>query len=74
MPAKVVILPCLTKHDLTAERVLQAALDADLEGVVVMGYTKDGQHHFASSYSDGGTCLWLVEKLKMALLKMAERE
>lgn len=70
MPAKVINLNCLTRHDLTAERVLQSAIDADLEGVVLMGYDKGGQHYFASSYADGGTCLWLVEQLKRKLLEM----
>lgn len=70
MPAKVIKLDILTRHDLDATRVLDGALDADLEGVVVMGYDKAGEHYFASSYADGGTILWLIEKLKQQLMEM----
>jgi hypothetical protein len=70
--AKLFKLDCLTRHDLDTERVLLGAIHADLEGVVVMGYDKEGGYYFASSYADGGTCLWLVEKLKMKLLGMEE--
>jgi hypothetical protein len=65
---KVINLPCITRLDLTANRVLQSAIEADLEGVVLMGYTKDGEHYFCSSYADGGTCLWLIEKLKQEIM------
>ena len=72
MTAKIITLDCLTRHDITAERVLQGAIDAGLEGVVLMGYTKGGEHYFASSYANGGTCLWLLEKLKAELLSMGK--
>lgn len=72
MTAKIITLGCLTRHDLPPDRVLQGAIDADLEGVVLMGYTKGGEHYFASSYADGGTCLWLLEKLKAELLSMGD--
>jgi hypothetical protein len=72
MAAKIINLDCLTRHDLTAKRVLLGAIAADLEGVVLMGYDKKGKTYFASSYADGGTYLWLIEKLKMKLLGMEE--
>ena len=72
MTAKIITLDCLSRHDLSADRVLQGAIDADLEGVVLMGYGKEGEHYFASSYADGGTCLWLLEKLKARLMSMGE--
>lgn len=67
---KLVYLNGLTKLDLTANRVLNAAIDEELEGVVIMGYSKDGGEYFASSYADGGTCLWLIERLKRQLINM----
>ena len=72
MTAKIITLDCLSHHDLPADRVLRGAIDADLEGVVFMGYDKEGEHYFASSYADGGTCLWLLEKLKAKLMSMGE--
>ena len=33
-----------------------------------MGYTKEGDIYFSSSYADGGTVLWLMEICKKMLL------
>lgn len=68
--AEILMWDGLTKHDLPADRVLYGALDKELEGVVIMGYDKEGGLYFASSYADGGDVLWLMEKLKKALLEM----
>lgn len=65
---KVVYLGCVTSLDLPADRVLDAAKERQLDGVVVMGYDKDGQEYFASSYADGGNVIWLMERLKLKLL------
>jgi hypothetical protein len=65
--SKVVNLPCVTRLDLPPDRVLEAAI-GELSGVVVIGYTKEGQHYFATTYADGGDALWLIEKCKIALL------
>jgi coenzyme F420-reducing hydrogenase delta subunit len=66
--AEVINLPCITKLNLTAERVLDAALAAGLEGVLVLGYDPEGDIYMASSYADGGTVVWLMEKCKKRLL------
>lgn len=68
----VVVLPCETSLDIPAERVLEAAIEHGLSSVVVMGYTVDGIEYFASSIADGGTTLWLIERLKRQLLAVAE--
>ena len=65
----VVILPVVTRLDVPAERVLNAALDADLDGVVVIGKQKDGGYYFSSSLADGGDVLWLLEWAKLALMR-----
>lgn len=65
----IIYLGGITKLDVLVERVLQGALDSDLESVVLVGYTKEGEEYFASSIADGGTCLWLLEKLKKRLLE-----
>ena len=67
---KVVTFNGVTRLDIPAERVLNAVLEADLEKVVVIGYAKDGSEYFASSIADGGTVLWLMERLKLQLLNV----
>ncbi|RPJ29884.1 MAG: hypothetical protein EHM17_16135 [Verrucomicrobiaceae bacterium] len=61
----------ITKLDMPADHVLESAL-GKLEGVVILGYDKDGQEYFASSYADGGDMLWLLERAKKALLEVAD--
>jgi len=59
----------ITKLNSSPDRALEQAKDK-LEGVVIMGYTKEGDSYFASSYSDGGTVLWLMEVCKKLLLEV----
>ena len=65
---KVIPLGNITKLDIPVDRVLEAAKDR-LEGVVLMGYDKEGNLSFASTYADGGEVLWLLEKCKKILLE-----
>jgi hypothetical protein len=58
----------ITRLDLPPDRILQAAV-GKLEGVVVMGWDHEGKEYFASSYADGGTVLWLAERMKKMLLE-----
>lgn len=67
----VIPLGCLTKLDLPVDRVLEAAKDK-LEGVVLLGYDKDGMTYFSSTYADGGEVLWLLEQAKRALLSAGD--
>lgn len=65
----------ITKLDLPVERVLQEAIKADLEGVVVIGYTKnDGNEYMASSYAAGDRVCWLMERCKLMLLMGVDEE
>lgn len=64
----VVVLPVITSLDIPTERVLQSALDAELQSCFVVGLDKDGEMYFASSMADGGDVLWWMEKAKAALL------
>lgn len=68
---KVVNFTGITKLDLPADRMLEAAT-GQLEGVVILGYDKEGKEYFASSYADGGTVLWLMERCKAKLLEVIE--
>ena len=67
----VVALDCVTRLDIPADRVLEAAM-GELEKVVVIGYDKDGEEYFASSIADGGTTLWLMERSKAKLLAIPD--
>ncbi len=69
-PNNIVNLDVVTTLDLSAERVLNAALATDLEAVVIIGYTKDGEEYFATSLADGGEVLWLLERHKLQLLSV----
>ena len=66
---KVLPLNNVTYLDLPPDRILNGAL-GKLDGVVILGYDKDGNQYFASSYADGGEVLWLLEKCKLALLNV----
>lgn len=72
--SNVVKFPGITRLDMDPERVLEAAVGR-LEGVVVLGLTKDGEEeYFASSYADGGTVMWLLERCKKKLLEAWDSE
>lgn len=72
MTEKVVALPVVTSCDLPPERLLQAAIDAGLSEVVIVGFDKDGEEYFSSSVADGGSVLWNLERAKMRLLRMPD--
>ena len=61
----------VTYLDLPPDRILEKGM-GQLEGVVVIGYKKDGSEFFASSYADGAVCLWLLERYKKELLEVPE--
>lgn len=45
-----------------------------LQGVVIMGFDKDGDEYFKSSYAGGPDVLWLMERFKKMLLEVPDRE
>lgn len=67
--AKVIPFTGTTKLDLPPDQILEAAV-GKLEGVVIMGWDKDGAEYFASSYAAGSTVLWLAERMKKMLLEV----
>lgn len=64
---KVISFTGITKLDLPPDRILESAM-GKLETVLILGWDKDGNEYFASSAADGGTNLWLMERLKKQLL------
>lgn len=67
MTAKIIPFTGITSLDVAPDAVLEAA-KGKLEGVVLVGFDAEGELYAASSYADGGTVLWLLEKLKQNLL------
>ena len=67
----VIPLNNITNLDLPPDRVLDAA-KGKLENFVIMGWDNDGELYFASTFSDGGNVLWIMEKAKQALLDAGE--
>ena len=61
----------ITRHDLPPNRILKAAIDADLKCVLILGFDKEGEEYLASSLADGGDAMWLMERCKMRLLEIA---
>ena len=65
--SKVIPFTGITRLDLSPDIILEN-LKGKLEGFVLVGYTTDGEEFFSSTYADGGTALWLMERGKTALL------
>jgi hypothetical protein len=61
----------ITKLDLDPDMVLENT-KGKLEGVIIIGYDHMGVEYFASSYADGGDVLWLLERMKIRLLNIAQ--
>lgn len=70
---EVVTLSAPTRLDLPVDRVIDAAKEAGLQTVVILGYDRDGDEYFASSYADGGNVLWLMRRCEKKLLEMPEK-
>lgn len=71
MSAKIIPFSGITKLDLEPDVVLEN-IKGQLEGFVIVGYAKDGTEFFSSTYADGGTALWLLERCKAMLLRTAD--
>jgi len=61
-----------TTESIAVEKVFEGIQANNVDTVIVLGYTKNGEEYFASSISDGGTILWLIERLKKRLLEFPD--
>jgi len=68
---KVIPIGGVTKLDLDPDIILENN-KGKFEGFVIVGWGKDGNETFASTYADGGDVLWLLERCKMALFRNIE--
>lgn len=69
--AEILLFSGITQLNLPADRVLEQNI-GKLDGVVILGWDKAGEEFFASSYADGGTVLWLLERCKRRLIEDKE--
>lgn len=74
MDDNVVPMAWPSRLDLPVERVLDMATRAELKSLVVIGRRRDGSEYFASTYADGGEVVWLLERIKLALLRLGDIE
>lgn len=68
---EVVELSVITTLPLDPDRLLEKAI-GKLDRVLIIGIDKDGEEYFASSDSDGGTCVWDMERAKLKLLRLVD--
>ena len=64
------VLPFPTRP--SAESVLDAAKAMDLEGVIILAWTRDGSEYMDSSIHDGADVLWLIRRLEHILMRACE--
>lgn len=62
----------ITRLDTDPQRVLEAALEAGMTGVVVIGFDANGGEYFASSYADGSDVVWHMERAKFKLMVITD--
>lgn len=67
---EVVELDMVTRLDIPVDRVLNNA-PKSMQAVVLVGWDENGEFYFASSKSDGGDVLWLLETAKKRLMQDA---
>jgi hypothetical protein len=67
----VVELHTETTLDIPVEGVLNGALDAGLEHVVVVGRNEDGSLYAASSIGSSAETVWLLEAAKRLIFGLA---
>jgi hypothetical protein len=69
--AKIIPFGGITKLDLDPDLILENN-KGEFEGLVLIGWAKDGSERFISTYGDGGTVLWLLERCKQRLIRNKE--
>jgi hypothetical protein len=65
----VILLSDYTTDEVHPNKVLMGAINAVMDVVIVIGYTKDGVEYFASSTGNHETTNWLLDVGKMRLIK-----
>lgn len=69
--SNVVKFPGETLLDLNPDDILEEA-KGKLDQVLILGYTTEGEEFFASSFADGMTAVWLLERFKALLINIVD--
>lgn len=70
MTAEILTFDGPTSLDISDERVLNAAIDQKITGVVVVGYDANGDVYMSSSKGSMAEILWMLETAKKILLDL----
>ena len=65
---KVIELAAATRASISPEKILEAALKADLTEAIVIGQKPDGTVYFAMSTADAPSINWLLDCAKRLLM------
>ena len=68
MSAEILPFTGISILDIPPEKVLQAAIDAGVTEVVIVGTDAEGKHYFASSMASVPVVAWLLDSAKWRLL------
>jgi hypothetical protein len=71
--SNIVKFPGDTLLDLNPNDILEEA-KGKLEKVIVIGYTEDGSEYFDTSFADGMTAVWLLERIKYMLVSIVDED
>lgn len=69
--ADVIELDIPTIADIPPDKILTAAM-GELTSVVLLGYDKEGEEYFVSSTASGPEVVWMLERLKLKLLRTVD--
>lgn len=64
MTAKIIDFPGMTILDLDPKKVLAAVPSEEIENLILIGMTKDGEFYYAGTTSHVPTMLWYLECFK----------
>ena len=68
------ILPVVTSLACPAERILKAALDANMKDVIVLGFDENDNLYFSASNPDAGNVFYHLEMARHRLIKICNME
>ena len=57
-----------TRLDMPADKVLDGAKGKDLENLLVIGWTQDGELYLAASSSDAAMALWTIKHAELSVM------
>lgn len=70
----IIQFPGPTAAPIPPATILEKAAEREFTSIVVMGFTADGDLYAASSTSDGGEVLWMMERAKRRMHEWADKQ